>query len=128
MPHKCNYGKLCLWLWNGKRIEHLLLERLDNLIEIEIDSKPETLRRLGDGRFAYIRKQVVWRIKVKTSQKWSSAWLEKRTENYYQFKESCYETSRHKQNNDDVIALLKEEISDFVKVDQVLYKITHHHG
>ena len=26
-----------------------------------------------------------------------------------QFKESCYETSPHKQNNDDAIALLKEE-------------------
>ena len=27
-----------------------------------------------------------------------------------QFKVSCHETSRHKQNNDDFIALLKEEI------------------
>ena len=49
MPQNCNYGKLCLWLWNGKRIEHLLLERLDNLIEIEIDSKPETDNAMGDS-------------------------------------------------------------------------------
>ena len=27
-----------------------------------------------------------------------------------QFKEFCHETSRHKQNNDDVLALMKEEI------------------
>ena len=57
----------------GKRIEHLLLESLDNPIY---------------------------------------EWLEKRTETIIenQFKESCHETSRHKQNNDYVIALLKVEI------------------
>ena len=53
----------------GKRIEHLLLESLDNPVEL---------------------KTII--------------------EN--QFKESCHETSRHKQNN-DVIALLKEEIEYF---------------
>ena len=33
-----------------------------------------------------------------------------------QFKESCHKTSRHKQNNDDVIAQLKEEI-EYLKGD-----------
>ena len=63
-----------------------------------------------------------------------------------QFKEPCHEATRHKQNNADVIALLKEEIEylkgglkeknkvisnlvGFCKVHQAhLYKITHHHG
>ena len=53
-------------------------------------------------------------------------------------------SSRHKQNNDDAMALLKGEIEylkgnswrkkrqfpillDFVKVHLALYKITHHH-
>ena len=62
-----------------------------------------------------------------------------------QFKETCHETSRHKQNNYDVIALLKEEIEylkgklkeknkaisnliGFVIVHRAVYKITHHHG
>ena len=62
-----------------------------------------------------------------------------------QFKESCHETSRHKQNNDDAIVLLKEEIEylkgklneknklisnliGFLIVHQALYNITHHHG
>ena len=54
-------------------------------------------------------------------------------------------SSRHKQNNDDAIALLKEEIEylkgklneknklisnliGFLIVHQALYNITHHHG
>ena len=34
------------------------------------------------------------------------------------FKESCYETSRHKQNNDDFIALLKEE-TEYLKAELI---------
>ena len=61
-----------------------------------------------------------------------------------QFKESDHETSRHKQKNDDVVALLKEKIeylkgaliernkviSSLIRScnHQVLYKITHHRG
>ena len=62
-----------------------------------------------------------------------------------QFKVSCHEISRHKQNNDDFIALLKEEIEylkrelmeknnvilnliGFCNVHQAIYKIIHYHG
>ena len=93
----------------GKRIEHLLLESQDNLIEIETDSELKIDNAVEDS-FTYINrlyeeeksKQVKNEVLVDLRNK-----LKTIVEN--QFKESCHETSRHKQNNDDDIALWKEE-------------------
>ena len=93
----------------GKRIEHLLLESQDNLIEIETDSELKIDNAVEDS-FTYINrlyeeeksKQVKNEVLVDLRNK-----LKTIVEN--QFKESCHETSRHKQNNDDDIALWKEK-------------------
>ena len=110
MPDKCNYGKLCLRLWNGKRIEHLLLERLDNLIEIEIDSEPEIDNAMEDSFTFVNRLYEEAKLKQVKNEVLHDLRNELKTIIENQFKESCYETSRHRQNNDDVIALLKEKI------------------
>ena len=93
----------------GKRIEHLLLESKDNLIEIETDSELKIDNAVEDS-FTYVNrfyeeeksKQVKNEVLVDLRNK-----LKTIVEN--QFKESCHETYRHKQNNDDDIALWKEE-------------------
>ena len=101
----------------GKRIEPLLLESLDNPIEIEIDSELE-IDNAVENSFTYVNrlyeeaklkrvKNLCQKFHVKKVLGDLRNKLKTIIEN--QFKESCHGTSRHKQNN-DVIALLKEEI------------------
>ena len=129
----------------GKRIKHLPLESLDNPIEIEIDSRLEIDNAIEDSstyvnrlheeaKLNQVKNEVLGHLRNE---------LETITENH--FKVSCHGTSQHKQNNDDFIVLLKEEIDywkgklmeknnvistfiGFCKDHQALYKITHHHG
>ena len=94
----------------GKRIEHLLLESLDDPREIEIDSELGTGNAMEDS-FTYVnRLYEEAKLKQVKNEVLDDLRNELKTIIENQFKESCHETSRHKQNNDNVIALLEEEI------------------
>ena len=94
----------------GKRIKHLLLESLYNLIEIEIDSELE-IDNFTEDSFTYVnRLYEKAKLKQVKNEVLGDLRNELKTTIENQFKESCNETSRHKQNNGDFIALLKEEI------------------
>ena len=94
----------------GKKIEHLLLKRLDNPIDIELDSKLEIDNGMKDS-FTYLnrlyKKEKLKQIK---SEVLDDLRNEQKTITENEFKESCQKTSWHKQNHYDAIALLKEEI------------------
>ena len=93
-----------------KRIEHLLLESLDNPIEIEIDSGLEIDNAIEDS-FPYVNRLYEGaKLKQVKNEVLGDLRNELKTIIENPFKESYDETSRHKQNNDDIIALLKEEI------------------
>ena len=111
----------------GKKIEHLLLESLDNPTEIGIDSELEIDNGTKDS-FTYVNrlyKKVMLnhtknenlgnlRNKLQTliENQLNLGNLRNKLQTLIenQFNESCYETSQYKPNNDDAIALLKEEI------------------
>ena len=94
----------------GKRIEHLLRESLGNLIETEIDLKIEVDNVMEDS-FTYVnRLYEEAKLKQINNELLADLRNELKTIIENQFKESYHKTFRHKQNNDDVIALLNEEI------------------
>ena len=91
----------------------VVVERESNIqsnIEIETDSEPE-IDNVKEDLFTYLnRLNEKAKLKQVKNEVLGDLWNELKTIIEIQFKESCHETSRHKQNNDDVIALLKEEI------------------
>ena len=94
----------------GKRIEHILLENLDNPIETEIESELE-IDNAMENSFAYVnRLSEEEKLKQVKNEVLDDLRNELKTIIENQLKESCHETSRYKQNNNDVIALLKENI------------------
>ena len=99
----------------GKRIQHLLLESLDNPVDIEIDSELEIDDAMVDS-FTYVN-WLYEEAKLKQVKNEVMGDLRNKLKTIIesQFKESCHETSRHKQNNDDVIMLLKEE-TEYLKM------------
>ena len=108
----------------GKRVEHLLLESLDNPIEVEIDSELEIDNAMKD-LFTYVN----WlyeqaKLKQVKNEVLGDLRNELKTIIENQFKEFCHEASRHKQNNDYVIALMKEEIEylmgEFIEKNKVI--------
>ena len=96
----------------GKRIEHILLESLDNPIEIELDSELETDNATEDSLTYVNRLYEQAKLKQVKNEVLGDLRNELKSIIENQFKESCHEASRHKQNN-DVIPLLKEEIEYF---------------
>ena len=93
----------------GKRIEHLLLEKLDNPIEIEIEivnsMELEIVNSMKD-LFTYVnRLYEEAKLKQVKNEVLGDLRSKLKTITKNQFKESCHETPRHKQNNDDVKAL-----------------------
>ena len=94
----------------GKRIEHLP-ESLDNPIDIEINSELEMDNAMEDS-FTYVnRLYEEAKVKQVKNEVLGDLRNELKTIIENQLKKSCHEeTSRHKQNNDDVIMPLKEEI------------------
>ena len=94
----------------GKRIEHILLENLDNPIETEIESELE-IDNAMENSFAYVnRLSEEEKLKQVKNEVLDDLRNELKTIIENQLKESCHETSRYKQSNNDVIALLKENI------------------
>ena len=129
----------------GKRIKHLPLESLDNPIEIEIDSQLEIDNTIEDSSTYVNRLHEEAKLNQVKNEVLGHLRNELKTIIENHFKVFCHDTSRHKQNNDDFIALLKEEIDylkgelmeknnvistliGFCKDHQALYKITHQHG
>ena len=93
----------------GKRIEHGL-ESLDDSIEIEIDSELEIDNAMEDSFTNIKRLYEGAKLKQVKNEVLGDLRNELKTIIENQFQEFCHETSRHKQNDDDVIALMKEEI------------------
>ena len=94
----------------GKKIEHLLLESLDNPTEIGIDSELEIDNGTKDS-FTYVNR-LYKKVMLNHTKNENLGNLRNKLQTLIenQFNESCYETSQYKPNNDDAIALLKEEI------------------
>ena len=94
----------------GKKIEHLLLESLDNPTEIGIDSELEIDNGTKDS-FTYVNR-LYKKVMLNHTKNENLGNLRNKLQTLIenQFNESCYETSQYKPNNADAIALLKEEI------------------
>ena len=107
----------------------VVVERESNIqsnIEIETDSEPE-IDNVKEGLFTYLnRLNEKAKLKQVKNEVLGDLWNELKTIIEIQFKESCHETSRHKQNNDDVIALLKEEI-EYLKGNSWEKKVISNH-
>ena len=97
----------------GKRIEHVLLESLDNHMEIEIDSDLENDNAMEDS-FTYVN-SLYEEAKLKQFKNEVLGDLRNKLKTIIenQFKESFHQTSPDKENNDHVIALLQQEIEYF---------------
>ena len=94
----------------GKSIKHLLLESLDNSIEKELDSQLKIDKAMDDSLTYVNRLYEEVKLKQVKNKVLDDLRNELKTTIKNQFKESYHKTSRHKQNNDDVIALLNKEI------------------
>ena len=111
----------------GKKIEYLLLESLDNPTETGIDSELEIDNGMKDS-FTYVNR-LYEKVMLNHTKNENLGNLRNKLQTLKenQFNESCYETSQHKPNNDEAIALLKEEIEhlkgDSWKKNKVILKL-----